>query len=208
MIGVGIGIKTGARTKSPEPIILLRDSFTRADNATAMGRAETGQDWVSGNYSIFGIIDNKAYSPSDNNGSMINANVTKKDYKISVALNGHVSSTSNFRIPSIIFKYADINNMLLIRPQAGSIMFYKIVAGVVTLLASPAVTTPDNFFVTMTIACTGSSITVTYNGLVFTYTLSGNELALIDNLGIGLRLAKGGAPAYQAYWDDLIVEAL
>jgi len=54
----------------PPSVVPVTDSFTRADSATALGNAETGQTWTvpSGTW---GISTNKAYAPSaDSTGTV------------------------------------------------------------------------------------------------------------------------------------------
>lgn len=182
------------------------DSFDRTDNATTMGSADSGQAWTAAS-GTWGISSGRATNVSDANGNMASAMLTDRNYKLTCKIRGHLSSTTNFRAPAIMMRYADNNNLMFVRPRGGMLELYKVVAGTATLLATPAVTTPDDTELTITVECIDTKINITYNGLSYSYTLTSAEASLASNLGIGFRMAKGGTPTYAAYWDSLTVEA-
>jgi hypothetical protein len=56
-VGIGIGIDISKRNRKT----WVGDSFTRADNASTLGNAETGQPWITGPFSsVWGILSNQA----------------------------------------------------------------------------------------------------------------------------------------------------
>jgi hypothetical protein len=52
------------------PEFLVQDTFTRANSASTLGSAETGQAWTARGGSTWGISSNKGYLASTANGAM------------------------------------------------------------------------------------------------------------------------------------------
>lgn len=207
MIGLGIGVRLGKKLQSSVSQILANDSFDRPDNLTTLGNTDNGLVWQPQSSSVYGIQSSKAYCVSDGNGHASCITLPAADYKLTATIGGTLNSTTNFRSPGFIIRQSG-SDLIIVRPRASMIEIIKVIGSVVTTIATPAVSTPDNTMLPITIECKGANLKVTFNGTSFSYTFVGNELNLLTATGMGLRLAKGGTPAYQAYWDNLIVEAV
>lgn len=46
------------------PAFLVSDTFSRADNAASLGRAETGQTWIASTANAIGVQSGRAYAPA------------------------------------------------------------------------------------------------------------------------------------------------
>lgn len=195
MIGIGIAIGLGGKASLP----LFQDSFTRADNAVTLGT-----DWLT-SQGTYGIQSNRAYNVTDANGDMAYTMLSRPNYKLTCNISGHISSATNFRVPVVMFNYIDKDNLMFVRPRGGLLELYKIIAGAATLITSPAVSTPDNTELPISVEVRNNNITSTYNGLTLNYT--NTDALFTPALGIGFRMSKGGSPTINAYWDNLVVQA-
>lgn len=194
------GIGTG-RTKLNNPssnVVLFQSNFNQPDNASTLPDFLTSQG-------TYGTQSNRAYNVTDTNGDMAYKMLSTANYKLSCTLYGQISSATNFRIPAVMFNYIDKDNLMFVRPRGGVLELYKIILGVATLIASPAVATPDSTEMPISVESRNNNITIIYNGITLNYL---NIDALFTSaMGIGFRLSKGGSPTVNAYWDNLVVQA-
>lgn len=134
MIGNGIGIGFQLKKK-----VLVFDSFTRADSATSLGKANTGQTWsaLSGTW---GIISNQAYLASVISAAVAVVNALIPDVSLTCSVT--LSPTLNRANAGLILRCIDDNNYILIAiakagtGTADAIEIYKRDAGTFTALAS------------------------------------------------------------------------
>lgn len=154
-IGVGIGLTFGKSMRK----IVARDSFTRADSATVLGNADTGQTWeILGG--TWGITGNKAYEstttasdryavvPTVANGSVSADVVWKTGGKIGLVC--RAANNTNF-----IFGYINGNTQVTLA---------KVVTSTFTGLGNAAFTPVDGTTYKMEIQYVGTSVSLYVNG--------------------------------------------
>lgn len=107
------------------------DNFTRADNAASLGSTSTKvQPWTSA-LGTWGILSNRAYSPTLSGGAAI---AVLDD----AGANGIVSCTLNALVAGpcgIVFRYVDSNNYWRLTSNStfGNLVLQKLVGGVATI---------------------------------------------------------------------------
>lgn len=116
----------------------LADTFTRADSATTLGTAETGGAW-SALAGTWGISGNKAYMPAGatDGFAVLTSNFLSDGYaEADITL----SATANRAATGLVFRAADINNMLMVELTkvvgADIIGLWKRIGGTWTQLAA------------------------------------------------------------------------
>ena len=194
---IGIGIAIGFYGKGTPA--LFQDTFDRTDSNTVLG-----PDWLT-SQGTYGIQSNRAYNVTDTNGDMAYKMLSTANYKLSCTLYGQMSSATNFRIPAVMFNYIDKDNLMFVRPRGGVLELYKIIAGAPTLITSPAAPTPDSTELQIIVEVRGNAIKIIFNGVTLNYT--NIDSLFTSATGIGFRIAKGGSPTVNAYWDNLIIQA-
>jgi hypothetical protein len=140
---------------------IVSDSFNRADSATTLGNAETGQTWSYSNSvsNPWGISSNQAYLVSGTNAFAF-VDSGKADVEISATF--PVSPTSS-TVHNIIARYTDTNNHYMFQNNGSNILFYKRVSGTYTQLGTVANTPQANDV--MKVSLIGSTITLFINGV-------------------------------------------
>ncbi|MBS69341.1 MAG: hypothetical protein CMK98_13540 [Pseudomonas sp.] len=105
------------------------DSFTRADNAAAIGTADTGETWtVTGTW---GISGNRLYNPSATNGNRATVTQPANDCDVSV----RVPVLPGTGSVQILFRFTDTSNYVYLSAFAnGTVQLSHAVAGVFTNL--------------------------------------------------------------------------
>lgn len=182
------------------------DNFNRANNATTMGKSAGGNYWLP-SIGTWGISGNKAYCVSDTSTDLVwLQSGLSSDFTAQVTISGTLNNAANFRLADLIFHGLDTSNYLIVQLQNGTVALNKRDGGVGTSLASVAQTTLDATDYTVTVVGTGYDINVYVNGLLkITHALvAANYKYALYSL-IGLRLAKSGAPATAARWDNFLV---
>jgi hypothetical protein len=180
------------------------DSFTRADSASSLGTADSGQAW-SAPSGTWGISGNKAYSASATNGDRANLPAGVRDAVFSVDITSDNYSVSN---PGLMVRFVDNSNFLYVDLQGGNARILKVVANATTSLASAAFTPTNSVTYNLKAACYGDVIALYVdNVLKATTTLSGDDSTLFSGAtatGVGLRFGKSsGTPSLT--WDNLAV---
>jgi len=176
------------------PTSLISDSFNRANSATSLSASDTGQAWTAV-VGTWGINANQAYVAVDagagTNLAVLDSGVANCSVQVtfSAAENGM----------GVAVRETDGNNyFLLLRATSTSLQFYRIQAGVATLLNSstPTMANGDVFRVTMA----ANNFSIFRNGVLeFTTTdsfqTSATKHGLADSTGI----------AGTERWDDFSV---
>lgn len=193
-IGVGIGLTFGKGMRK----IVARDSFTRADSATVLGNADTGQTWeILGG--TWGITGNKAYEstvtaadryaviPSVSNGSVAADVVWKTGGKIGLVC--RAANNTNF-----IFGY--ING-------GAQVSLSKVVTSTFTGLGNAAFTPVDGTTYKMEMRYEGTAISLYVNGVKMIGPVTVPELTANTKSGI----FKNAAVNTQTF-DNFVVTAI
>jgi hypothetical protein len=162
------------------PPWLVGDSFARADNATALGNANTGQTWTASSGSWKILTKAAQGQAAANNIATIETGVA--DHWANVTLT-YPDTTGT---KAIVARYADSSNFYRFGTFAGVLKLQKIVAGAATDLATPAGTVASGM--TLGIRCVGSSINLYVGGLlVATVT----DAALATGTKVGIQESAG-----------------
>lgn len=203
---MGVGFRSGV-TGNGGTTLHVYDSFNRTNSSTTLGVADTGQSW-SALTGTWGINSNRAYNVSDANGEVSTIDAGVSNFTLSAILNGQTSAT-NQRFFNIVFHGLDSLNFLFTRISINDVQLYKNVAGVLTLLASTAITAVDNTDYLFKVVCSGNSVDVYVDGVLkISHTLAGGDTAFAAYTKSGLRLTKTGAPTGTARADNFIVQSL
>lgn len=183
------------------PSYSLQDTFTRADSATAVGTANTGQ--VHSNaVGVHGISSNKAYPPSAasaENIDLVESSLADGTFSLEITL----SATTNRASTAFIFRANDVNNFLAVvmtrvSGLGGSFDLYKRDAGTYTLLASeagtPTASIVNGSTYTIAVVAAAGVLTVSRDGVTkISHTLSaGNQTKFGVFTKVGFRTYRDG----------------
>lgn len=133
------------------------DSFIRADNASVIGTADSGQAWTS-NSGTWGIASNQLYHSAANGGALATLDSTIADGIVEADL---IVTAAGGEI-GLVFRLSDTSNYFF-TSQSGSGTLQKVVTGSATTLGNiPNLVAGDH----VRIICSGSSIAVDVNGQI------------------------------------------
>lgn len=139
---------------------LVADNFTRANNTTSLGSANTGQAWSAWVGSM-GINTNLAYTTNaGNNGSTLDCGTSEHDVEITVPTIGTPASCY------VVARWLNANEYIRFGYGNGVVQFQVISGGAVAFQKSDSYTgvaNGDKF----RLRCKGKEITAIYNGSVF-----------------------------------------
>lgn len=174
--------------------IIVQDGFNRPDDASTLGKANTGQVWTTP-LGVWGILGNaaKLFTPSGGvDRALINSGLSDCSVKVVFSVTG-----VNQRV---IFRYTDATNEWAFGSIGGSVYeLIKRVAGVVTTVASSAVTIVSGDMVK--VLCAKGTIRCFVNGsLIFDVSDSSNQTATTHGIFV--------AGAIAITFDNFLVEAL
>jgi hypothetical protein len=189
-IGIGIGISFGKRIKK----MLARDSFSRADNLTTLGNAESGQAWTPTDSTVWGIESNTAKLVSGAGRVVVNS--VSDNYAVQAKLSTMAAGTNIHRV---VFRYIDSSNELFFgKANATQYQLSKRVAGASTSLGLITQTPVSGDVIRVEVR--GNRITAKVNGItIIDVTDSANSTGTKIGLYVGDTTAR---------FDDFIVEAL
>lgn len=182
---------------------LLRDTFSRADSAVALGNPETGPPptILSGTW---GVSSGKAYSASDADGGIACWDLGTPDGTFEAVVRGTLNSGTDFRLADLVIRMLDTSNYLRIVCGAGVFNLQKQDGGASTNLVSQALAWSDDTDYRITALAVGNAIQVWRDGLLLiSYPLTGGDTKYAAYTKHGIRLRKSGAPAVAARWDDV-----
>lgn len=179
--------------------LIVFDDFNRADNATSMGNAVTGQAWLptSGN---FGIDSNQAYCSRASGSAFCVVDSGASDCVITIEVPiVYKNSTSSTRI---VFRATDANNIMWLASRSAISYNWGIVminGGVATTpYALDCVANNDDV---VKITLNGSSVRISVNGTEYlNETITFNATATKHGIG--------SASSYLSRYDNFSVEAL
>lgn len=160
-IGVGVGFQQGVGSfvqipeTPPETTGIVQDSFDRADSATLLGVADSGQTWqpLSGTW---GISGNKSYEVTNGGGdkfSVIDSTVSNCTIECEI-----LWRTGG--IIGLLCRAIDVNNLIFTFIQSGNMTLAKKVGGAYTSLGIYSFTPVDGTTYKVKIVLSGNNITV------------------------------------------------
>jgi hypothetical protein len=186
-----------------------KDNTTRSDSTTNPGRLQTGQAWQPLGSATGGIRTNQLYLPSDASGdTMIFKSYSCDQPVIQCQVAGTINSAVTYRVWVILFHYIDSANYFAVDNFNGTLRLYKIDASAATVYANPASVTSDGTFATITIAQSGTLVTVYKNGVA---VISAQDIFATANYKFlaadtcGLQILKAGSPATAANFKNYVV---
>lgn len=138
---------------APTPTVIVSDDFNRADNASSLGVASTGQTWqaLSGTW---GIISNQAYMPAGTDcAAVVESGVSDCIVQ--------VKYSTNAAYTSLAVRAVDVNNFMYIQYNGTRIGIYTKIAGVFTKLTDVARSIANGDI--LKVSMSGSNYVITVN---------------------------------------------
>lgn len=174
--------------------ITIQDSFTRSDNATSLGNADTGQPWTVINGTA-GISSNQARIASISSDRAI-PNINADIANCSVEIQFAVIELNMF----LAYRVQDISNFWMVQQDvAGKYTLWKRNAGTFTQMGQFTGTVANGDMIRVVMS--GSSIQVYINGTL--------RISVSDaHLSTATRHGFGSPTAGTARFDNFRVEAL
>lgn len=179
------------------PQYLVDDTFTRADSASSLGTATSGQAWTA-SVGTWGIASNKAYLVSATSNAVALIESGQSDnFMISCDITS--TPTDDRFEASLIFRAADSSNFLAVNLiDNGGVTAVRLIkrsAGTFTTLKQLNTTllTPNTLH-HLAVAVQDGAITAAINGIcVLGFTLSaGDQTTYESNTKVGIRSTRGG----------------
>lgn len=178
--------------------VSVTDTYDRADSATTLGSAQTGQAWTASR-GTWGITGNAAYSVTGVDDDLATIETTNTNHRATATI--PVPAGVGAASPGLIARFVDTNNHYLATlaflsgGTAPLVKLFKKVGGGYTQLGT-TVTLPNlTTSATFTLSAFGNSITVLVNGVSVIREL---DSSLTAGTKVGLR--QGGATACR--WSD------
>lgn len=190
--------------------LLVRDGFDRADSATALGRAETGQAWTVGNSAdaatlpTFGLSGGKAILAVTGTQNDPHAWVEAgRGDGIRIACDVGVPTAASAGLSGLIFRRLDANNYFALRiaNSADTVVILRNLATTRTTVKSQAFATADGQVVRVELLLQGPLITLLCDG-AFIYTYSDTNFPGATKHGVYSTVTNGVS------FDNFAVSAL
>jgi hypothetical protein len=175
------------------PAAALSDTFTRADSASVLGAAESGQTYTFFGGGVWGISSNRAYMSTATNGGVAYANTG--------IANGTITCDVEFRAngDGIMFRGigASLNDGWLCYLATGSIQL--LVPGFGSAAINAASTHTVGVTYQIKVVFSGTAISIYDNGV-----LKGSTTSATNQSNTWCSMRSGGGTAR---WDNLLVTA-
>jgi hypothetical protein len=164
----------------------IYDTFTRADNASSLGTADSGQAWAN-TQGTWGIASNEArlFTSAGNDQNVATIDSGESNGEVSVQI---TTSMSGLDL-GVVFRCVDASNYMLGVFNSSAMILYKQVAGSFISLASTGGLTIANGDV-LSIDFTGSSLTFKQNG-VTRVTATDGTFSTATRVGIRQYITTG-----------------
>lgn len=140
---------------------LVSDTFTRADSATTLGTADTGQAWVA-MVGTWGLAGGQAYlvSATADAAAVVDAGVADCTVRVTIP-------TAAGAVCGLTFRLTDASNYWrVVRSGVSNVVLQKTVAGARTTVATATATIADG--AVLEVRGAGSAISVTLGGVLLT----------------------------------------
>jgi hypothetical protein len=185
LVRVGIG-----GPDIPPTSYLVEDTFTRANSASSLGVADSGQTWTA-HAGTWGITSDKGYLATQSGDSVatVDAGAADIDMSCTITMQG---------APGLVFRATDNNNYLLFMYNGGEMQVWQRVAGSYTKLSGVTQGVTPGVAYVYRVVTLGTSITTYLDG-VLKNSVTSSQFQTATR--IGLRMNDSGA----ARWDDLTV---
>lgn len=185
--------------RAPAAASGVSDTFNRADNASSLGTADTGQVW-SALQGTWGISTKQAYRTStvDSDQAILASGLVNAK---TTATLGVVGANGEF---GVTVRCDGANNhylAIVINSGGTALALYKRVAGTYTQLGSNAAVANWTTGDTISVEAVGTTIRGFRNGVS---VISQTDSSLASGTGAGIR---AGGTATTARWDNFLVEA-
>lgn len=188
--------------KAHDEVILVSDTFTRADSITTLGAAETRQTW-SNTTGAWGINGGWAY-PVGTNATQATLEAGTGNCQVSADVK---NSAWGNPICGIVIRGIDNNNCLFYIVKDGASRLYKMDGGSSTILATTGFAPLNNIPYNLKVVANENSIKCYRDGtLILNYTLTGDE---IDKFGDSrTKVGMYGGGTISVSFDNFKVDAL
>lgn len=181
---------------------LVSDAFTRADNASSLGTADSGQVWTA-HAGTWGISSNRAVPPATLGTASVDAGATL----VTVQLTGIPAGVGNTDV-GLLARFVDTSNYLFLNvSKTGSVMqarMFKRVGGTntgITTLVNPAAPDATNPFTMKVVFSSATAGEAFVNGAsVGTFTGLDAVLQTPTRYGLWVNGSSGNAR-----YDDLTI---
>ncbi len=131
---------TTIKTVSTAGNAIVSDSFNRANSASGLGTADTGQTWVA-DAGIIGIQSNQAYMPNTGTSiTTINSNVAN----VAVQFTDVNAAVDTSLFVGVVVRYTDTSNYFRIVIQQTTLFIQRRQAGTTTTVAQTSITRNAN----------------------------------------------------------------
>lgn len=179
------------------PVVLVEDSFNRADNASSMGNADSGHVWTTQSGTC-GIISNQGYASGGASNAIATVDTGEADIDFTILM--VPGGTAGARNSGAVYRVTDSQNLLMARLTGGGVEIHKRVGGTFTLLASAVVTSSSSYILRVVIV--GADIDVYTDGVLrLSHTLTGgDEVTFASQTLAGVRFTSNIVRV-----DDLLV---
>lgn len=172
--------------------LLAWDSFNRADSATTLGNAESGQTWAYNSANVFGISTNRAYITSTAN-SIATLDVASQAYDVEVQI--QTAGSSYY----LVFSFQDASNFWRFGYTGSAVALQCISGGSLvaakTWGAGLTITSGDKLGIQRR---ANGDITLLWNGLVVDCL---NDTTFSTATKVGMQASGASA----TYFDNFIV---
>lgn len=200
------------RRRSGAGAFTILDTFTRADNTSSPGTADTGQPWTV-RLSTLGILSGKLYVSSIGGTNLGTLTAPKAD--VVFAADGITSPTANRIDLQWLIHYVDNNNYISFQiasntPAGNITRLYRILGGAFASLASgTGVTVATSTTYRPVITTSGPSIQVALPGMsTINVTLGGGDAVTFPgstNFGLGFDTSGGNTDDGGSRFDNLSI---
>lgn len=177
----------------------VTDDFNRTASTTSAGSDYTAS------VGTWGIVDQKLYSASDDDGDLVIRDVEIKDGLWQARIAGTMDSDTDYRTPVLVFRKDadDADTYLGVRLRNNLVQLLRVSNGTTTVLDSAAMTTSNGVDYIVQVWAVGPWIRVFVDGVErVNHQLLGTNLQYINFDQAGFRLDKGGTPSSSARMND------
>ncbi len=178
---------------------VVKDDFNRSTNASTAGTDYTAS------VGTWGIVDQKLYSESDDDGDLLYRDVEIKDGLWQATVAGSLDSDTDYRSPVLVFRKDadDADTYLGVRLRNNLVQLLRVSNGTTTVLSSAALTTSNGVDYIVRVWAVGAWVRVFVDSVEYiSYQLLGTDAKYANYDQAGFRLDKGGTPSSSARWND------
>ena len=173
-------------------ILRVSDSFSRADNPSIIGSADTGQSWTVLTGATWGVNSNKAYASAAYGGSCAWINSALSNCTVSATFDIYATSSGLIVRKNATIDIATLNCISLRSTLAGDVLLQRWDNGTPTTIGSITGLTLTNGDI-WSLECVGSTIKAYQNGIL---RINATEASHTINTRHGLMASNTTVPRF------------